>query len=356
MAGRHVVLDVGSGKEKPKTLMEKLRAHYNDRQADRRHKNAAKTTMRCLMTIQAPTQLFMFHYYIIPYLFDGYDAWTQYYLKVIVTYMAIQGYSNFLCTILYDTSIPKTKDRPDLPGLNQRWENPPDHFVSIHTSGQNGCAVPIQSQNDEVSGFEWKYCDICQIYRPPRAHHCDTCQACILKRDHHCFMVGNCIGFKNQRYFVVLTFYAVLVGLIGGYFQYQYLSQYYYPISYSWTDFIPLVATYRWLFGTVETISFHVCIMIYQVYLEILFGLFGFLYFTSQIAIIAQGKTLYELAKSIPIRNLNSINDNFRSVFGDFWVLNFFFPMQIIFRQRDDGRTWVGVKLDHNANLQEKNN
>ncbi|XP_033727244.1 uncharacterized protein LOC117316653 isoform X2 [Pecten maximus] len=152
MAGE-VVLDIGS-KEKPKTLREKLRDHYHDKKADRRHKNAAKITMRCLMAVQAPTQLFMFQYYIIPYLFEDYDDWTQYYLKVFITYLAIQGVSNFLCTILYDTSLPKDKDRPDVPGLNQRWENPPDHFVSIHTSSQNGYALPTQSQNVEVTGFE----------------------------------------------------------------------------------------------------------------------------------------------------------------------------------------------------------
>ncbi|XP_021359730.1 palmitoyltransferase ZDHHC22-like isoform X1 [Mizuhopecten yessoensis] len=354
MAGE-VVLDIGN-RERPKTLMEKFRERYNDKKADRRHKNAAKKFMRGLMMFQAPSQLFMFHVYIIPYLFEDYDEWTRYYLKVLVAYCAVQGVANWLCTILYDTSIPKTKDRPDLPGLSSRWENPPDHFVSIHTANQNGSAVPIQQHDVDDSGFEWQYCDICKIFRPPRAHHCETCEACILKRDHHCFMVGNCIGFKNQRYFVVLSFYAVIIGFVGVFFQFKYLQQMYYPISYAWTDFIPPVAFYRWLFGRVDAMSLHVCIMITQVYLEFLFGVLGFLYFTSQMAIIAQGKTLYELAKSIPVRNLNTIGHNFRSVFGDFWILNFFFPMQLIFRQRDDGKTWEGVKLDHNANRLEKSN
>ncbi|XP_060084306.1 palmitoyltransferase ZDHHC21-like [Ylistrum balloti] len=350
-----VALDIGN-REESKTLMEKLSDHYHNRKVEKRHKDAAKRFMRGLMSVQAPTQLFMFHFYIIPYLFEDYDEWTQYYLKVFVTYLAIQGVANWLCTILYDTTIPNDKDRPDLPGLNNRWQNPPDYFMSIHTTNQNGSALPMHHQNFDVSGFEWKYCEICKMYQPPRTHHCDTCEACILKRDHHCFMVGNCIGFKNQRYFVVLTFYAVLVGFVGGYFQYKYLQQFYYPQSYSWTDFLPPVAFYRWLFGTVDGMSLHICIMIIQVYLEFLFGFFGFTYFTTQISMIVQGKTLYELAKSIPIRSLNSVNHNFRSVFGDFWILNFFFPMQLIFRQREDGRSWEGIKLDHNANLQEKSN
>ncbi|XP_033731303.1 probable protein S-acyltransferase 6 isoform X1 [Pecten maximus] len=350
-----VVLDMGA-REKPQSLMEKFRERYNDQEVDKRIKLSSQRWVRGLMIFQAPTQLFMFHYYIIPYLFEDYDEWTQYYLKVFVTYTAIQCVINYLCTILYDTSITNTKDRPDLPGLTDRWENPPDHFVPLYNN-QNGGAVQMQMpEEDDESGFEWKYCEICKIYKPPRTHHCNLCKVCILKRDHHCYMVGNCIGFKNQRYFVVLAFYVALIGLLSGYFQYRYLQVFYYPDSSSWTDFIPPVAFYRWLFGTVDTLSLHVCIMILHVYLEFLFGFIGFIYFNSQLAIISKGKTLYEMTKFIPVRNLNSINRNFRSVFGDFWALNFFFPMQLIFRQRDDGKSWEGIKLDHNANLQAKTN
>lgn len=349
-----VTVEVGN--DEPATLIGKWRAHYNSKRGNKRHKRAAKITMRCLMAVQAPMQLFMMHYYIIPYLFEEYDDWTRYYLKVAMTFLCVEGLANFLCTILYDTSIPRTRDRPYLPNLTNRWDNPPDQFVSLLTVNQNGSAVNIPSNDDEKSGFEWRYCEICQMNTPPRAHHCDTCEACILKRDHHCFMVGNCIGFRNQRYFVVLSFYAVLCGFVGGYLKYRYLMGVYYPVCYSWTDFIPPVAGYRWMFGTVEGLSLHINLMITQLYLEFLFGFFGFIYFTSQITIISQGITLYELAKFVPIRSLNSVNTNFRSVFGDFWALNFLFPMQLIFRQREDGIVWEGIKMDHNANLQEKTN
>ncbi|XP_069108416.1 uncharacterized protein [Argopecten irradians] len=348
------VVNIG-GPEKPRTLMEKFRERYNDKDVDKRIKLSSQRWIRYLMIFQTPTQLFMFHYYIIPYLFEDYDDWTQYYLKVLVTYTAIQVVMNFLCTVMYDTSITNTKDRPDVPSLTDRWQNPPDHFVPL--LNQNGSAVPIHL-SDEVdeSGFEWKFCEICKIHQPPRTHHCNMCNVCILKRDHHCYMVGNCIGFKNQRYFVVLTFYVALIGLTGGCFQFKYLQVFYYPDSSSWTDFIPFVAFYRWIFGTVDALSLHVCIMIIHVYLEFIFGFIGFVYFNSQLAIISKGKTLYELTKFIPVRNFNSINRNFRSVFGDFWALNFLFPMQLLFRQRDDGKTWEGIKLDYNANLQGKTN
>ncbi|XP_060079459.1 uncharacterized protein LOC132558858 [Ylistrum balloti] len=348
-----VILDIND-QQKPRTLMEKIRHRYNDQEVDNRIKLSAQKWVRVLI-LQIPAQLFMFHCYIIPYLFEEYDDWTHYYLKVLTTYLAIQCVANYFGTILYDTSISNTKDRPDIQGLSDRWENPPEHFVTLLY--QNGSAITMtESEEIDDSGFVWKYCDICKIYKPPRTHHCNICKMCILKRDHHCYILGNCIGFKNQRYFVILLFYVTVIGLLGGCLQFKYLQVFYYPYSYAWTDFIPPVALYRWLYGTVDAMSLHVCVMIQQIYLEFLLGVICFFYFNLQIAIIFRGKTLYEVAKFVPVRNFNSINRNFRSVFGDFWVLNFFFPMQVIFRQRDDGKTWEGIKVDHNANLQGKTN
>ncbi len=36
------------------------------------------------------------------------------------------------------------------------------------------------------------------------------CKRCILKRSHHCFLTNTCIGHRNQRYFLVLSFYLAL--------------------------------------------------------------------------------------------------------------------------------------------------
>ncbi|KAK4534693.1 hypothetical protein CDCA_CDCA02G0718 [Cyanidium caldarium] len=60
----------------------------------------------------------------------------------------------------------------------------------------------------EVDGMTemLKYCETCQLYRPPRCSHCSTCNNCVERFDHHCPWVSNCVGRRNYR-----TFYLFVV-------------------------------------------------------------------------------------------------------------------------------------------------
>ena len=59
---------------------------------------------------------------------------------------------------------------------------------------------------DTVGPYGYKYCESCNIYRPPRSKHCSSCQNCVEVFDHHCPWTGNCIAKRNYQFFCKFTF------------------------------------------------------------------------------------------------------------------------------------------------------
>ena len=57
------------------------------------------------------------------------------------------------------------------------------------------------------------YCRKCQSTQVPRAFHCPTCSKCVLRMDHHSFWVNNCIGAGNQKSYLLLLFYTLILSL-----------------------------------------------------------------------------------------------------------------------------------------------
>lgn len=59
-----------------------------------------------------------------------------------------------------------------------------------------------------INGFtvKQKFCNTCNIFRPPRSKHCSFCDNCVLRFDHHCTWLGNCVGLHNYRFFVCLIY------------------------------------------------------------------------------------------------------------------------------------------------------
>ena len=65
----------------------------------------------------------------------------------------------------------------------------------------------------------------------------------------------------------------------------------------------------------------------------------------SVFSIIAQGKTLHEVFRNKNVKVTAGVDDNFRLVFGEYWMVNFLFPAQIIFKQTNDGLQYDGIKV-----------
>ena len=286
--------------------------------------------------------------YIVPYFFKDYHPWTQYYFKVFLWFILMNVLINFICTTAYTSFYIQTKDNPYL-SIRQRANHLPETFCGLmvqETSNQSNGSIPrkVTTKDGEL---DWSFCKKCNVTVPPRTYHCNFCRKCVLKRDHHCFVVGCCVGFKNQRYFIVMLLYCLIIGILGEYLTVVYFKHELWPTTTSWINLVLPVTVVRWVLGHIPLFD---TILIFHCYIYALYILLGVAYFPSQIVFALQGRTLLELAKNIPIKNSNPWKRNLTSVFGECWVLNFIFPMVLIFRQQDDGVHWQNVKIDHNSN------
>eukprot|EP00002_Diphylleia_rotans_P006153 TRINITY_DN1546_c0_g2_i1.p1 TRINITY_DN1546_c0_g2~~TRINITY_DN1546_c0_g2_i1.p1 ORF type:complete len:367 (-),score=39.84 TRINITY_DN1546_c0_g2_i1:145-1245(-) len=104
------------------------------------------------------------------------------------------------------------------PGFIPRGNPEYDNFVTEEDKESNPFSPrPPVVQELVCNGriVRLRYCDTCNIYRPPRASHCSRCNACIQNFDHHCPWVGNCVGKRNYRYFYgfvsTVTFLSFLI-------------------------------------------------------------------------------------------------------------------------------------------------
>jgi len=87
------------------------------------------------------------------------------------------------------------------------------HFMCAMCDGPGylplGWSPPSQS-SDRSWESQLQWCDVCQGYKAPRAHHCRKCGRCVLKMDHHCPWINNCVGHYNHGHFAAFLASAVI--------------------------------------------------------------------------------------------------------------------------------------------------
>lgn len=59
----------------------------------------------------------------------------------------------------------------------------------------------VQAVATDEGTREYRWCDTCQLWKPPRASHCPICNRCFERFDHHCPWVGTCVARCNHRFF-----------------------------------------------------------------------------------------------------------------------------------------------------------
>lgn len=188
--------------------------------------------------------------------------------------------------------------------------------------------------------LSWTPCLQCRRPRPPRCHHCPVCQVCVLKRDHHCFFTGVCIGVNNLRHFAVFLFWAVAAIAFATIHAVPYALNETWPQIRIWDVLFP-IAIIRAMFGYLEA-SAALFVFLYWVlgFFMITAGSFFFECYQW----IASGTTSFEISNKMIVHDTRSFQDKLRAVFGDYWMLNFIFPVHFVFKPVEDPVAWPFIQ------------
>ena len=189
--------------------------------------------------------------------------------------------------------------------------------------------------------WAWNACRPCRADRPPRAHHCPVCRACVLKRDHHCAFTGTCVGVRNQRHFVVFTFWVALASFYSLAHALWYGAVDFMPRNSPYDLLLPLMML-RWGFGWIAAFDVVLMSLFYSL---VFFFFFSLYFFVSQITLVCEGLTSFESANGIKVKVSAATADNIRGVFGNYWLCNFILPLHHVFPCSDDGISWPKVKV-----------
>lgn len=144
-------------------------------------------------------------------------------------------------------------------------------------------------------------CTKCECIKLHRAHHCSTCQRCIRKMDHHCPWINNCVGEYNQKFFMLFTFYIMMISIYSLILAAQYV--------FSCSDKDWQGCSY---FSPPATIIF----IIFLVFEGLLFGIFTLVMLCTQVSAVISDETTIENLKKEKREKDGSWQSRLQHVFG----------------------------------------
>ena len=188
--------------------------------------------------------------------------------------------------------------------------------------------------------WSWAPCVRCNRARPPRCHHCPICQICVLKRDHHCFFAGACVGFRNLRHFTVFIFWAVVATSFATVHMLPYFFMEFWP-NLSYVDVILPVTLVKAVFGFIR---WREVILLTLAYSLIIYNIWSVSFLIELTSWIKDGTTSFEKTLKLKVYDNRNLTNKLRSVFGQYWLLNFLLPLHFIFEPIEDPINWPHIK------------
>ncbi len=295
-----------------RSLMDKLKEHYHSRDSFAPKPEEASRAGMTFFWSYATVCVLSTSFITVPQLWKDDDT-LRLWNYIFIWFVFLETVTNwFLCARLApNVYTPETDDNAD-------------------ANAENGALIKAVAQG-------WRICLICQIDAPPRSHHCKLCQACVLKRDHHCFFTGTCIAFKNQRRFLVLTFYMAVASA------YVFISSLWFVdpelkiLTSEFYIYLPGINVLSWIQGYVNIFQM---IMLTLSYVSVVtfpasIGFFCWIWFLT-----LRGQTTYEIAKNIHVFRVGGVISHLQKVWGSVYLIPLHYLVPIYVPLPGDGAHW----------------